>query len=201
MILYNERQTTKIFGVTYNSGRAGAEMIAEAQHIHRSRWNDHLISFQELDTGRQFPDAAAFNKRIIAVAHGDTLGRIETQVDAVSDLPVEFLSLINKNKPLTEIERIDLCVCHADRKPAGGYSFAEGLRRRVDQLNPNITGWASDLGVSPAHPRGYLGTIREGGGSSAAHDFLYAIFPIGRPPGGGAAMPAPGGAGGMWREF
>jgi hypothetical protein len=199
VVLFNERQTVNI-GKTYRSGRVGADMIAEGQHIPRSLWNDHLISFQQLSTRQQrFP--GTFNRRIIAVAHGDRFGGIELQTPNVSDNAAGFVTLIERNEPLLGIDRIDLCVCNAARKPGRFIdSLAERLRGQLDNsTNPNITGWASDLGVSPAHPLGHLGTIQEGGGSGAG-EILHAIFPIGRPP-GGAAMPAPGGAGGMWREF
>jgi hypothetical protein len=171
-------------------------MIAEGQHIPPGLWNEHLISYQELSAGRQFPK---FNRRIIAVAHGDRVpGTIETGlVEQWYDKPKGFVSLIEKNKPWHEIDRIDLCICEAARKPGRGEaSFAEGLK----ELVPHMHGWASEKLVSPVGPLRELGTIREVGGSAVA-DFLYAIFPIGRPP-GGVAMPAPGGvAAGSWRAI
>jgi hypothetical protein len=76
-------------------------------------------------------------------------------------------------------------------------SFAEGLKGLV----PHIQGWASEKLVSPVGPLWELGTIREAGGSDVA-DLLYAIFPIGRPPGGAAMPPVPvGPAAGSWTRI
>jgi RHS repeat-associated protein len=124
VILFNRQQTVDILGVTVDSGRVGAEMIAEGQRIPQSLWNDHLISYQQLYTRPQrFP--ATFNRRTIAVAHGDALGEIETKSgDYLSDNPYGFVDLINKSEPLTGIDRIDLCVCHAARNSEGHQSFA-----------------------------------------------------------------------------
>jgi hypothetical protein len=197
VILFNERQMTKVLGTEYASGRVGAEMIAERQHLPPSLWNDHLISFQELSADRKFPPT--FNGRIVAVGHGDRPpGRIETGLEPYYDRPKGFVSLISKGKPWKEIERIDLCVCQAALKPGRNEaSFAEGLKGLV----PHIQGWASEKLVSPVGPLWELGTIREAGGSDVA-DLLYAIFPIGRPPGGAAMPPVPvGPAAGSWTRI
>jgi hypothetical protein len=189
VILYNEHQTIDLIaGATARSGKAGAEMIAEAQHIPRNLWNDHLISYQELWEGRNFP--AKFNRRIIAVAHGDRpSGTLETASGAnhnLTDLPAGFVGLIRKNKSWHEIDRIDFCVCEAAKKP-GRYqaSFAEALK----ELVPHIHGWASEKVVTPVGPLWHMGTIREAG--STAGEILFDIFPIGRPPGGAAMPPVP----------
>jgi hypothetical protein len=195
VILYNATQTADILGVTYESGKVGAEMIAENQRIPRSLWNDHIISFQQLNTGRQFP--ASFNRRIITVAHGNP-GSIETGLANVHD-EIGFVDLIDNNQPLRGIDRIDLCVCHANQRPGQQASFAQKMRNYLDIRGSNITGWASETGVTPIGPVWNLGEIREGG--STLRELSHGVFPIpGLRP--GVEMPTPtGNPVGLWTQF
>ena len=195
VILYNATQTADILGVTYESGKVGAEMIAENQRVPRSLWNDHIISFQQLNAGRQFP--ANFNRRIITVAHGNP-GSIETGLGNVYDNEFGFVDLIDKNKPLAGIDRIDLCVCIASQRPGQHQaSFAQKMRNYLDIHGSNITGWASERGVTPIGPVWNLGEIREGG--STPREVFHGIFPIPLP---GVEMPTPtGNAVGTWTQF
>ena len=197
VILYNATQTADILGVTYESGKVGAEMIADNLRVPRSLWNDHIISFQQLNAGRQFP--ANFNRRIITVAHGNP-GSIETGLGNVYDNEFGFVDLIDKNKPLAGIDRIDLCVCIASQRPGQHQaSFAQKMRNYLDIHGSNITGWASERGVTPIGPVWNLGEIREGG--STPREVFHGIFPIpGLRP--GVEMPTPtGNAVGTWTQF
>jgi RHS repeat-associated protein len=67
IIVYYEGQ--QLYGLA--TGRMGAELIAEAQRIPRSRWGTHLISRERIDGGRAaWPQVAEFNGQLIAVGHG-----------------------------------------------------------------------------------------------------------------------------------
>jgi hypothetical protein len=198
VVAYNANQWTSGF----QSGRLGAELIAEAQGIPRSLRNTHLVSFQDLHAGALPGGGAltapgAFNGRVIAVAHGPldhpALEAGLAHANAGEVNAGEFVDLFDRpgqrgQAPFTytvpggpTINRLDLCVCYPR---SSGFS---GDLRAVFNGRAGwgaTTGWAAAGPTTPVGAWAAHGVIREPGSSAA--EMLHWVVPFYTP---GSPMP------------
>ena len=182
---------------------AGAEMVAEAEGIPRSAWSEHLMPFSEIGTRKP----AAFDGRLIVVAHGQVSGHLETGVPTLGyngDITgAEFVNLIDPAGPTDiwarSVNRIDFCSCYP-----GSTSFRSLMKsqlqaeRQGTRLNPrNVNGWLADGGTTPVSLTFNWGQIRS---SEEWSEYLYYVFPFYTP---GVRMPASMTAAdiGPWRKL
>jgi hypothetical protein len=166
IIVYYEAQRLGPFA----TGRMGAELIAEANRIPRSRWNTHLISRQRVLAGTaQWPVPAQFNGQLIAVGHGHLtsvraeLGVIQPyqfiKTDGTTGLRRAWVSgdelsaFVPANLNVT---RVDLSVCYGQRNFAGAVGAA--FTARNNGVPVPVT--ASMGTVTPLGPWHYSGRVR-----------------------------------------
>jgi RHS repeat-associated protein len=147
VVLYYEGQRT----LGFESGRLGAELIAEQERIPQNLWKEHLIPYQ-IHLG-QYPES--FNGRVIAVAHGARSdGLVElglTGQRGARDTAEEFARMFHaRGQAPWPVNQIDMCICYAQSS-----GFASGVRGRLA-----ATVRASPMTVTPVGPGRSMGVIR-----------------------------------------
>jgi RHS repeat-associated protein len=191
VVAYNATQWTSGF----QSGRLGAELIAEAEGIPRSLRNTHLVNFQDLHAGGALHAPAGFNGRVIAVAHGPQ-GVAEVEVGLAhlgggrADAG-EFVDLFHRAPMHAQpaysyagvggINRLDLCVCYPRSNGFSAALRAEFNGRAGWALT---TGWAAAGATTPAGAWAAHGVIREAG--NLPSEMLHWLVPFYR---SGTPMP------------
>lgn len=199
VVAYNREQLTS----HWESGRLGAEMIAEAQGIPRSLWDTHLVAFQDLRKGRigipgGVTPPARPNGRVIVVAHGSASGHtieVGPRTNLTGD---DFLQLFRRNNSLDpffaaaptydflphlgpggKINQMDFCVC----RPARGFTRHFQAAQKMLGV-PEFSGWASSYGTTPVGAGRFMGEIRANTSRGAeAGSWLWPTFA------GGEVMP------------
>lgn len=199
-VLYNPTQRIDIGSISLDSGRAGAEMIAENEGIPRNLWPNLVRPFNDPALGAVTAHAN-FNGRMIFVGHGfQASDELET-VGFPGDPNREILrgannilfngieeTLTGRGLNWANINRLDLCVCF-------GTNVANNLRNHI----PGTVIRAADTGTTPVGNLHRMGVIR-GGSSTLAEIGHWLTFGLLRttdinsaptiPP----APPLPGGA-------
>jgi hypothetical protein len=170
-VLYNPSQRTNIMGIPMDTGRSGAEMLAEQYGIPRSLWGTHLRAFNDPTLGT-LTAHANFSGKLVMVGHGDPNGDLETVGHGAPGAHEWLVGQDNENRNgiretlagrglnWGSVTSIDMSICQ-------GVTLATNLQATLalPANNNDIITRVSSSNVTPVGNLSGMGVIRDGSSS------------------------------------